>query len=182
MAAPDLLFGAGLQAAKLLWSRCERFPNLTSMTPTTYRRCSALPLRHGPQRLALVLTVVLLAGCSSLAGPQEGGAAAPLNADYLGMIAARLKATFTKSPLTGPVEISSPRWVLANKGWSWQVCVRFQDRGHQRTYALFFRGSEFLDERYAVLTYVCDAQTYSEFDLGSGVMRPGAVGDPGPLY
>jgi hypothetical protein len=63
------------------------------------------------------------------------------------------------------------------------VCVRFQDRGHQRTYVLFFKGSEFLDERYAVLTDACDAQTYSEFDLGpSGAMRPGAVGDPGPLY
>ena len=141
-----------------------------------------MPLQYATPRLALALTLALLAGCSSLAGPQEGAATAPLNADYRGMIAARLRAEFTKPPLTGPAEISNPRWVLANKGWSWQVCVRFQDRGHQRTYALFFKGSEFLDERYAVLTDACDAQTYSEFDLGSGVMRPGAVGDPGPLY
>jgi hypothetical protein len=141
-----------------------------------------MPLQHAPLRLALVLTLVLLAGCSSLAGPQEGVATAPLNSDYRGMIAAHLKSAFTKSPLTGPAEMSNPRWVLANKGWSWQVCVRFQDRGHRRTYALFFKGSELLDERYAVLTDACDAQTYSEFDLSSGAMRPGAVGDPGPLY
>jgi hypothetical protein len=152
------------------------------MAPMTYRQRSAMPLQYATPRLALALTLALLAGCSSLAGPQEGAATAPLNADYRGMIAARLRAEFTKPPLTGPAEISNPRWVLANKGWSWQVCVRFQDRGHQRTYALFFKGSEFLDERYAVLTDACDAQTYSEFDLGSGVMRPGAVGDPGPLY
>jgi hypothetical protein len=152
------------------------------MAPMTYRECSAMPLQHAARRLALVLTLVLLAGCSSLAGPQEGAATAPLNADYRGMIAARLKSEFTKPPLTGPAEISNPRWVLANKGWSWQVCVHFQDRGHQRTYTLFFKGSEFVDERYAVLTDACDAQTYSEFDLGTSSMRPGAVGDPGPLY
>jgi hypothetical protein len=152
------------------------------MAPMTYRQRSAMPLQYATPRLALALTLALLAGCSSLAGPQEGAATAPLNADYRGMIAARLRAEFTKPPLTGPAEISNPRWVLANKGWSWQVCVRFQDRGHQRTYTLFFKGSEFLDERYAVLTDACDAQTYSEFDLGTSSMRPGAVGDPGPLY
>jgi hypothetical protein len=152
------------------------------MTPMTYRECSAMPQQHAALRLALVPTLVLLAGCSSLAGPQEGAATAPLNADYRGTIAARLKSEFTKPPLTGPAEISNPRWVLANKGWSWQVCVHFQDRGHQRTYTLFFKGSEFIDERYAVLTDACDAQTYSEFDLGTSSMRPGAVGDPGPLY
>jgi hypothetical protein len=152
------------------------------MAPMTYRRPSATPPQHATLRASFALTLVLLAGCSSLAGPQEGAATAPLNSDYRRMVATHLKAAFTKSPLTGPAEISDPRWVLANKGWSWQVCVRFQDRGHQRTYALFFKGSEFLEERYAVLTDACAAQTYSEFDLGSGVMRPGAVGDPGPLY
>jgi hypothetical protein len=152
------------------------------MAPMTYRRSSAMSLQHATQRPALVLTLLLLAGCSSLAGPQDGAASAPLNADYRGMIAAHLRSAFTKSPPAGPAEISTPRWVLANKGWSWQVCVRFQDRGHQRTYALFFKGSEILDERYAVLTDACDAQSYSEFDLGTSSMRPGAVGDPGPLY
>ncbi|MGD0150903.1 MAG: hypothetical protein ABSB77_20165 [Xanthobacteraceae bacterium] len=152
------------------------------MAPMTYRQRSAMPLQHAALRVALAPTLVLLAGCSSLAGPQDGAATAPLNADYRSMIATRLKSEFTKSPLTGPAEISNPRWVLANKGWSWQVCVRFQDRGHQRTYALFFQGSEIIDERYAVLTDACDAQTYSEFDLGPGSMRPGAAGDPGPLY
>ena len=135
------------------------------MAPMTYRQRSTMPLQYATPRLALALTLALLAGCSSLAGPQEGAATAPLNADYRGMIAARLRAEFTKPPLTGPAEISNPRWVLANKGWSWQVCVRFQDRGHQRTYTLFFKGSEFVDERYAVLTDACDAQTYFEFDL-----------------
>src|SRR5580700_11572380 len=126
MAAPDPLYGARLRTTKLLWSRCERFPNLPSMTPMTYRRRSAMPLQHVTLRPALVLTLVLLAGCSSLAGPQEGAATAPLNADYRRMIATHLRSAFTKSPPARPAEISNPRWVLANKGWSWQVCVRFQ--------------------------------------------------------
>src|ERR1700685_3168338 len=116
MAAPDPLFGARLRATKLLWSRCERFPNLPSMTPMTYRECSAMPPQHAALRLALVPTLVLLAGRSSLAGPQECVPTGPLNAHNRGTIAARLKSEFTNPPLTGPAEISSPRWVLANKG------------------------------------------------------------------
>ena len=64
-----------------------------------------MPPQHAPLRVALALTLVLLAGCSSLAGPQEGAATAPLNSDYRTMIAAHLKSAFTKSPPTGPAEI-----------------------------------------------------------------------------
>ena len=59
------------------------------MAPMTYRRRSAMPLQHATLRVALVLMLVLLAGCSSLAGPQEGAATAPLNSDYRRVIDGR---------------------------------------------------------------------------------------------
>ncbi len=78
------------------------------------------------------------------------------------------------------LEISEPRWTQSNRGWSWLACVHFQDRGHRRTYAVFFNESDVIDGRYAVQSDGCNAQTYSPFDLGSG--GPRSLGDTGPLY
>jgi hypothetical protein len=146
--------------------------------PMTLRRRPATPLHRAAPRAALLLTLALTAACGSLAGPTENGSA--LSPDYRSMIAKRLK-TVLKDAVPGVVEISDPRWAQSNKGWGWMVCVHFPDRGHQRTYVYFFDHSDFVDERYAVQTDHCEAQTYSALDLGPGI-RPGAVGDPGPLY
>jgi hypothetical protein len=135
----------------------------------------ATPVRRALPRAALLLVAALTAGCGSLAN--EVVPTVALNPDYRGMIAKHLKIALNKAPPDGPAEISDPRWVLSNKGWAWQVCIHFQDRGHQRTYVVFFDRT-IVDERYAVQTDACGTQTYSEFDLGSG-MRPAGVG---PLY
>ncbi len=119
----------------------------------------------------------MTAACSSLAEPT---ATTPLNPDYRSTIAKHLKTAF-KDAVLGGVEISDPRWAQSNKGWGWMVCVHFQDRGHQRTYVFVFDRDDFIDERYAVQTDNCAAETYSALDLGPGI-RPGASGDPGPLY
>jgi len=134
---------------------------------------------RGACRAAALLSLTLTAACSSLA---TEGAQTALNPDYRATIAKRLQPIFSKTPPSGPIEISDPRWVQANKGWGWMVCIRFQDRGHPRTYVMILDRNEFLDERYAVQTDACGAQTYSGLDVGSGSMRPGSVGDPGPLY
>jgi hypothetical protein len=144
----------------------------------TLQRRSATALRRSAPRAALLLALALTAACSSLAEPTEN--AATLSPDYRSMVAKRLK-TLLKDAVPGGVEISDPRWAQSNKGWGWMVCIHYPDRGHQRTYVYFFNGSEFVDERYAVQTDHCEAQTYSALDLGPAI-RPGAVGDPGPLY
>jgi len=79
-------------------------------------------------------------------------------------------------------EISDPRWVHSINGWTRLVCVRFQDRGHRRTYAFFLADEQIVDSRYAVQTDACDAQTYSPFDLTTGARRSTAISDQGPLY
>ena len=74
-------------------------------------------------------------------------------------------------------EISDYSWVHSVKGYSWFTCVRFQDRGHTRTYALFIKDNEVIDARYAVETDGCGTRTYSPFALtekpaGKGVLQP----------
>jgi hypothetical protein len=148
------------------------------MPMTLHRRC-ATPLRRTALRAAVLLAPALTAACGSLAEPT--GITAALSPDYRSMIAKRLKNTFKDVAAAGGVEISDPRWAQSNKSWGWMVCIHFPDRGHQRTYVYFFDRGDFVDERYAVQTDHCEAQTYSAFDLGPAI-RPGAVGDPGPLY
>jgi hypothetical protein len=144
------------------------------MTP---RRFATL-LRHAVPRTALLLMLAVTAACGSLAGPTENAPA--LSADYRNLVAKHLKLLF-KDTIQAGVEISDPRWAQSNKGWGWMVCIHFPDRGHQRTYVYFLDRSDFIDERYAVQTDHCEAQSYSELDLGPPI-RPGVVGDPGPLY
>ena len=65
------------------------------------------------------------------------------------------------------------------KGWAWLTCVRFQDQGHPRVYAVFLKDGTIVDTRYAVVTDACDAQTYALFDAMRGAARPGIQS---PLY
>jgi len=147
----------------------------------TFPSRPAASFRRAAQHAAALLALALTAACGSLAGPTDNTATSALSPDYRSMIAKRLKTVFKDAASSGGFEISEPRWAQSNKGWGWMVCVHFLDRGHQRTYVYFFDRSEFVDERYAVITDHCEAQAYSAFDVGPGI-RPGAVGDPGPLY
>jgi hypothetical protein len=148
-------------------------------------RRSGLFLRRAVRRGALLLVLAVLPACSHVDLPtadmtKDASSAPGLDPTYRKLVADHLKAIFKNISSYGAIEISEPRWLQADKGWSWLVCVRFQDRGHRRTYALFINGHEIIDERYAVLTDACNVQNYSPLDVDT--MRPGAVGDPGPLY
>ena len=66
-------------------------------------------------------------------------------------------------------EISGLRWVHSLKGWSWLACVHFLDHGHLRTYALFLQNDVVVEGRYAVQSDSCAAQSYTSFDIVTGV-------------
>jgi hypothetical protein len=140
--------------------------------------------RRQTSRLAALLSVLaIVQGCSSLA--MSDGAAPPsegVDPGYVRIIATYMRANFKELSVYEPSEISTPRWVESAKGWTWFTCVHFTDHGHRRTYSLFFNQTEVVDARYAVLTDACSKQAYSPLDLTSGGMRPGAIGDTGPLY
>ncbi len=139
--------------------------------------------RHGARSLlhaggAALLALALLPGCSDLALPSEETPAFGPEPGYNNLVANHLKATFKNHASYDAFEISAFRWVHSLKGWTWSACVRFQDRGHPRTYAVFIKDGKVVDGRYSVQTDACETQAYAPFDA-MRLARPGTLE---PLY
>lgn len=129
-------------------------------------------------RAGLLLTLLLLSACGDLALPNDEMPTAGADPSYFNVVAYYLKNTLKDQAYYDAFEISAFRWVHSLKGWSWLTCVRFQDRGHPRTYAVFVRDGKVVDGRYAVQTDACDTQTYVLFEA----MRTARPGIQSPLY
>jgi len=132
-------------------------------------------MRRGARAALLLAAAALLgflAGCSGIAATTEDIAATGPDPASREVIAAHLKATFKNYASYDSFEIADPRWVHSIKGWNWLTCVRFQDHGHMRIYALFLNANKIVDDRYAVQTDNCDMQTYFPFERMQGVLEP----------
>lgn len=149
---------------------------------TPGKRQSTRPPLRAIARAALLSALVGLPGCTDLELPREEAPPAAAMGGYNGLIANHVKSAFKDRAAYSAFQISGSRWVHSLKGWNWLVCIRFQDRGHERTYALFIKDNAVVDGRYAVQTDACDAQAYSPFDLATGSMRPANAGLQEPLY
>ncbi len=101
---------------------------------------------------------------------------------YRQLVANLVKSTFKNSSSYTMFEISEFRWVHAVSGWSWLTCLRFQDQGHQRTYAVFIKDKAVVDSHFAVVTDACDAVAYAPLDLPPGAAPAAGVGLLSPLY
>ena len=137
------------------------------------RACSS---RHAVG--AALLLLVILPGCSGVPLVDEMPASEPDLPGYNKLVANHLKATFKNLASYDAFAISTFRRVHSFKGWVWMTCVRFEDKGHPRTYAFFIKDGMVIDSRYAVHTDVCNTQTYAVFDA----MGPTRAGILGPLY
>ncbi len=130
---------------------------------------------------ALAATLAALPGCSEIA-LSNGSAPPGTQPPYVSLAAKYVQSALKDVRSYGGFEISGLRWVSTVKGWSWLACVRFNDHGHARIYAVFIQDDAVSDGRYAVETDACEAQTYTQFDLISGELgRPTAPVQP-PLY
>jgi hypothetical protein len=130
--------------------------------------------------LALAALLGLLEGCGGLAATTEEVPTTGPDLTYRETVATHLKKVLKNLSTYDSFEISDPRWVHSIKGWNWLTCVRFQDRGHLRTYALYLNGDKVVDDRFAVQTDNCDAQTYAPFErMGGGA---GGSGGLEPLH
>lgn len=131
---------------------------------------------------SLFLPLVLL-GCSSVALPQTDAPPAEANPAVLHkIIGDYLKGTFKEIATYENFEISDARWVHTVKGWSWLSCIRFQDRGHVRTYAVFIQTDKIVNNRYAVTTDGCGSQTYAPFDQIPASAKPSNGVELDPLH
>jgi len=137
-----------------------------------------LPLKIAASALAIPL---MLSGCSSLAFAPEDAPAAGPDPSYNTLIAKHLRKFEDINSFSG-FEISDFRWIHSVKGWSWLTCIRFQDRGRIRTYALFIKDDDVVLGRFAVETDACAVQTYVPFAPMPDVRRPGTAGELEPLY
>jgi hypothetical protein len=126
----------------------------------------------------LLLMFALLAGCSDLALPSEDMPVSGPDPGYNNLVANYLKNNFKNRASYDAFAISAFRWVHSFKGWAWMTCVRFEDSGHPRTYAVFIKDRNVINSRYAVQTDACNTQTYAAFDA----MGPTRAGVLGPLY
>ncbi len=130
------------------------------------------------RRGALALTLGLLPACSELALPSEAGPP-PAEPPYVSLAAKYFQSVFKDRSAYDGFEISGLRWVHSIKGWGWLACVHFQDHGHRRTYALLIQDNVVADGRYAVETDTCEAQSFTQFDVATGVLgRPTTPGQP----
>jgi hypothetical protein len=140
------------------------------MRATTWRRIRANWL---PQTAALLAAVIVLAACASV--PVENSTESSPPANYGKAIAEALRK-FKDFSTYRNFQISGLRWVHASTGWSWLVCVRYDDRGPARFYAFFLDDHAIVNARYDVRIDQCPAQQYVPFDVTTGT-----VGAPTPV-
>jgi hypothetical protein len=148
---------------------------------TSKKQQGAPPSLQNAAYAALLLALAAAAGCSSLTGSTADAPASGPDPGYNTLVANRLKSSFKDHASYDAFEISDYRWVHSIVGWSWLNCVRFQERGHRRTYAVFIRANDIIDSRYAVQADGCDTASYAPFDLMTGA-RPASAGVLDPLY
>lgn len=132
-------------------------------------------------RRTLALALLTLASCGELAQTSEATPPGP-EPPYVPLVANHLRTVLVNRSFYDGFEISGLRWVHSIGGWNWLACVHFRDHGRPRSYALFIQRDTVVDARYAVETDTCESQTYTQFDLMSGVIgRPTAPVQP-PIY
>lgn len=124
-------------------------------------------------RAALLLLPLALYGCSGIAMPNEEMPAGGPGAGFNTAVAERIK-TFPDYETYDAFEISDLRWVHTTKGWNWLACVRFQDKGRARTYAVFIKDDKVVDGRFAVEIDACGLRNYSPFPLLGSAQKPAA--------
>jgi hypothetical protein len=130
----------------------------------------------------LLLAAAALAGCSGLASTSEETPVTGPDPASNKVVANYLNATFKDRTLYNAFEISDSRWVHTVKGWNWITCIRFQDHGHPRIYAIFIKANAIIDARYAVQTDGCDTPNYTSFDLMAAASSGASPGALEPLH
>jgi hypothetical protein len=131
------------------------------------------------RRALFALMLLAMSGCTQIAQTSEAATPPTGQPAYAALAAKYFSSTMRDRASFESFEISELRWVHALKGWSWLACVHFVDHGRLRTYALFIQNDDVIDGRYAVQSDSCGSQSYTPFDVVTGVLgRPTAPQQP----
>jgi len=148
----------------------------------------APPFRLRALGAVLAILLATMPGCSQIVLPNNAEPLGP-QPPYVSLAAKYLQSNLKDTNVYDGYEISGVRWVSTIKGWAWLACVRFHDHGHTRIYAIFIQndpasstGYTISDAHYAVETDACEAQTFTPFDLISGVFGRPTAPVQQPLY
>lgn len=128
---------------------------------------------------AALLAASVLTQCASLP-PEDPPQPAP-PANYGALVATALKGFKTFASYSN-FQISPPRWVHAETGWSWLVCVRYDDQKLTQFYSFFIEDNSVVNARYDVRTDRCAAQQYVPFNITTGTMGSPAQFTRQPIY
>lgn len=128
---------------------------------------------------ALFAVSIIPVNCSGV--PRENTAEAATPANY-GVVVSNVLKSFKDWQTYTNFEISDLRWVHATTGWNWLVCVRYDDHGHRRTYAIFLNDNGVVNQRYDTLIDRCGAQKYLPLDVTTGAIRQPEPEPQSPLY
>ncbi len=110
--------------------------------------------------------------------PPEDPAQPSPPANYSALISKSLKGFKDFAHFTN-VQVSGLRWVDAITGWSWLVCVRYDEQQRQRFYAFFIDNNSIVNARYDVSTDRCAAQHYVPLDVATGtIASPSTLQQP----
>jgi hypothetical protein len=131
---------------------------------------------------AAFFALLLVSGCTELAMETEFRPVEGPDPSYHQLVADQMKKAFKDYPSYTAFEVSEARWVHTTKGWGWLSCVRFQDQGHQRSYAIMIKDKAVIDSHFAVVTDSCDAVAYAPLEIPTGSVPLAGIGRLSPLY
>ena len=123
--------------------------------------------------LALFAALITLTHCSAVSLQDSVEPAAP---SQYGRLVSEALQKFKDFLNYSNIEISAPRWVHVSAGWSWLVCVRYNDGKRERFYSFFIDNNKVVNQRYDIVTDQCGLQQYVPFDATTGT-----VGSPTPV-
>ena len=115
----------------------------------------------------LALMLLTSPGCAQIAQPSEGATPPAVQPAYAALAAKYFSETM------------ADRLSFENFKISELPCAHFVDHGHLRAYALFIQNNAVIDARYAVQVDSCGSQSYTPFDVVTGMLgRPTAPRQP----
>jgi hypothetical protein len=147
-------------------------------------RMKATPRRHPikfslSRGAALFAVLIVLAQCSAV--PPADPAQPPPPLGYGKLVGDALKK-FKDFSSYSNFQISDLRWVHAETGWNWLICVRYDERGLERFYSFFIDGNTIANARYDARTDRCAAQRYVPFDVTTGTVGSATPSLQQPIY